>query len=208
MDQALKAHQALSCSGYSRTDFIVSDNGAGLSRNQYPAGPDQGLALPEGAQGPGHRIRRFPARPDRAGGQRTGLKQRSGQTPGKGLGTGPVERLKFARFRANTSQGGSNRALPAPILPFVYQEVRRLTLAAHVALGCRGVSCCGFPLRRPHRGNRASFSGGRHPARHDRDVICARTRKAFAGITFDELVQWMVQDASLDRCDRRGPKLT
>jgi len=24
---------------------------------------------------------------------------------------------------------------------------------------------------------------------------------------FDELVQWMVQDASLDRCDRWGPKL-
>jgi D-alanine-D-alanine ligase len=28
------------------------------------------------------------------------------------------------------------------------------------------------------------------------------------GHNFDELVQWMVQDASLDRCDRRGPKLT
>ncbi len=27
MDQALRAHQALSCSGYSRTDFIVSANG-------------------------------------------------------------------------------------------------------------------------------------------------------------------------------------
>jgi D-alanine-D-alanine ligase len=27
MDQALKAHKALSCSGYSRTDFIVSENG-------------------------------------------------------------------------------------------------------------------------------------------------------------------------------------
>jgi D-alanine-D-alanine ligase len=27
MDQALKAHQALSCRGYSRTDFIVSENG-------------------------------------------------------------------------------------------------------------------------------------------------------------------------------------
>ena len=24
----------------------------------------------------------------------------------------------------------------------------------------------------------------------------------------DRLVQWMVQDASLDRCDRWGPKLT
>jgi D-alanine-D-alanine ligase len=30
----------------------------------------------------------------------------------------------------------------------------------------------------------------------------------FAGATFDELVQWMVEDASLDRRDRRGPKLT
>ncbi len=31
--------------------------------------------------------------------------------------------------------------------------------------------------------------------------------QAFAGTTFDELVQWMVQDASLDRRDRWGPKL-
>jgi D-alanine-D-alanine ligase len=27
MDQALRAHQALSCGGYSRTDFVVSDTG-------------------------------------------------------------------------------------------------------------------------------------------------------------------------------------
>jgi len=26
--------------------------------------------------------------------------------------------------------------------------------------------------------------------------------KLFAGTTFDEFVQWMVQDASLGRCDR------
>jgi len=44
-------------------------------------------------------------------------------------------------FAAKYSQGGSKHILPGPILPFVYQEVRRLTLAAHVALGCRGVSC-------------------------------------------------------------------
>ena len=34
--------------------------------------------------------------------------------------------------------------LPAPILPAVYQEVRRLSLAAHRALGCRGVSRADF----------------------------------------------------------------
>jgi hypothetical protein len=32
--------------------------------------------------------------------------------------------------------------------------------------------------------------------------------QAVAGTTFDELVQWMVEDASFDRCDRWGPKLT
>jgi hypothetical protein len=41
-----------------------------------------------------------------------------------------------------------------------------------------------------------------NPTRHHQDVISARTRNAFAGTTFDEPVQWMVQDASPDRCDR------
>ena len=83
MDQALRAHRALSCSGYSRTDFIVSGEGADLPRNQHLAGPDGSLALPEGAEGAGHRIRGFPARSDRAG--RT-AQPRAGLTdPGKPL---------------------------------------------------------------------------------------------------------------------------
>ena len=41
--------------------------GAGLSGDQHLAGPDGGLALSQGAEGAGDRIRRFPARPDRAG---------------------------------------------------------------------------------------------------------------------------------------------
>jgi D-alanine-D-alanine ligase len=45
--------------------------------------------------------------------------------------------VKVYEFRANYSEGGSKDVQPAPDLPFVYQEVRRLTPAAHVALGCR-----------------------------------------------------------------------
>ena len=67
MDQALRAHRALSCTRLFPLRLHRFGQGADLSRNQYPAGPDQGLALSEGAQGPGHRVRRFPARPDRAG---------------------------------------------------------------------------------------------------------------------------------------------
>jgi hypothetical protein len=45
------------------------------------------------------------------------------------------------------------------------------------------------------------------PARHGRDVICAELA-IFAGTTLDELVEWMVEDVSLGRRDRRGPKLS
>lgn len=55
-----------------------------------------------------------------------------------------VPLIKFYDYEAKYSPGASKHILPAPILPFVYQEVRRLTLAAHVALGCRGVSRADF----------------------------------------------------------------
>ncbi len=55
-----------------------------------------------------------------------------------------VPLIKFYDYEAKYSPGASNHILPAPILPFVYQEARRLTLAAHVALGCRGVSRADF----------------------------------------------------------------
>ena len=55
-----------------------------------------------------------------------------------------VPTVKFYDYEAKYSPGASKHILPAPILPFVYQEVRRLTLAAHNALGCRGVSRADF----------------------------------------------------------------
>jgi hypothetical protein len=42
------------------------------------------------------------------------------------------------------------------------------------------------------------LQGGQTPTWYDRDVICAGTRKALRA-TFDEFVQWMVQDASPGR---------
>ena len=56
--------------------------GAGLPGNQYAAGPDGRIALPEGAEGAGDRISGFSARPDRAGRTAqpgTGLTGRSGR---------------------------------------------------------------------------------------------------------------------------------
>src|SRR5690606_38997800 len=55
-----------------------------------------------------------------------------------------VPTVRFYDYEAKYSPGASKHILPAPVLPFVYQEARRLTLAAHRALGCRGVSRADF----------------------------------------------------------------
>ncbi|MGC2122920.1 MAG: D-alanine--D-alanine ligase, partial [Xanthobacteraceae bacterium] len=55
-----------------------------------------------------------------------------------------VPATRFYDYEAKYAAGGSRHLLPAPILPNVYQEVRRLSLAAHSALGCRGVSRADF----------------------------------------------------------------
>ncbi|MEW6768814.1 MAG: D-alanine--D-alanine ligase [Pseudomonadota bacterium] len=107
--------------------------------------------------------------------------------------------LKFYDYEAKYSKGGSKHILPAPILPFVYQEVRRLTLAAHMALGCRGVSRADFRYddRIEGTGGLVCLEVNTQPGMTETSLVPELA--AYAGVTFDELVQWMVEDASLDR---------
>ncbi|MBN8980982.1 MAG: D-alanine--D-alanine ligase [Rhizobiales bacterium] len=107
--------------------------------------------------------------------------------------------LKFYDYEAKYSKGGSKHILPAPILPFVYQEVRRLTLAAHMALGCRGVSRADFRYddRIEGTGGLICLEVNTQPGMTETSLVPELA--AYAGVTFDELVQWMVEDASLDR---------
>ncbi len=107
--------------------------------------------------------------------------------------------LKFYDYEAKYSKGGSKHILPAPILPFVYQEVRRLTLAAHVALGCRGVSRADFRYddRIEGTGGLVCLEVNTQPGMTETSLVPELA--AYAGVTFDELVQWMVEDASLGR---------
>jgi D-alanine-D-alanine ligase len=110
-----------------------------------------------------------------------------------------VPTVKFYDYEAKYSPGASKHILPAPILPFVYQEVRRLTLAAHVALGCRGVSRADFRYddRIEGAGGLICLEVNTQPGMTETSLVPELA--AHAGITFDELVQWMVEDASLGR---------
>src|SRR4029079_18301061 len=51
-----------------------------------------------------------------------------------------VPTVKFYDYEAKYAPGGSKHLLPAPIAPEVYEECRRLQLAAHNAPVCRGVT--------------------------------------------------------------------
>ena len=108
-----------------------------------------------------------------------------------------VPATRFYDYEAKYAAGGSKHVLPAQILPNVYQEVRRLTLAAHNALGCRGVSRADFRYDDRGTGELVCLEVNTQPGMTETSLVPELA--AYAGIAFDELVQWMVQDASTNR---------
>jgi D-alanine-D-alanine ligase len=108
-----------------------------------------------------------------------------------------VPATRFYDYEAKYAAGGSKHLLPAQILPNVYQEVRRLTLAAHNALGCRGVSRADFRYDDRGTGELVCLEVNTQPGMTETSLVPELA--AYAGITFDELVRWMVHDASTNR---------
>jgi D-alanine-D-alanine ligase len=110
-----------------------------------------------------------------------------------------VPTARFYDYEAKYAPGGSRHLLPAPISPIVYQEVRRLTLAAHRALGCRGVSRADFRWddSAEGTGGLVCLEVNTQPGMTETSLVPEMA--AHAGISFVELVQWMVEDASLNR---------
>ena len=110
-----------------------------------------------------------------------------------------VPTVRFYDYEAKYAPGGSKHLLPAPVSSFVYQQVRRLALAAHRALGCRGESRADFRYddRIEGTGGLVCLEVNTQPGMTETSLVPELA--AHAGITFDELVQWMIEDASLNR---------
>jgi len=110
-----------------------------------------------------------------------------------------VPTVRFYDYEAKYAPGGSKHLLPAPISPIVYQLTRRLAVAAHRALGCRGVSRADFRYddRVEGTGGLVCLEVNTQPGMTETSLVPELA--AHAGITFDELVRWMVEDASLNR---------
>ena len=110
-----------------------------------------------------------------------------------------VPTVKFYDYEAKYAPGGSKHLLPAPVSAEIYEECRRLSLSAHRALGCRGVSRADFRYDDSLSGAEglACLEVNTQPGMTE--VSLVPELAAHAGISFEDLVRWMIEDASLDR---------
>jgi len=110
-----------------------------------------------------------------------------------------VSKGSFYDYSSKYAPGGSEHIFPADVPLDIYRRCQQLSLAAHKALGCRGVSRSDF---------RYNDAIGADP---DLVLLELNTQPgmtgtslvpelaAHAGHSYEDLVTWMVNDASVDR---------
>jgi D-alanine-D-alanine ligase len=104
--------------------------------------------------------------------------------------------LAFYDYEAKYSPGGSRHILPAQIPEDVYTRIQEYAVGAHAALGCRGVSRSDFRYE-PKSGALVCLEVNTQPGMTSTSLVPDMARHD--GMTFGELVEWMLADASLSR---------
>jgi len=105
----------------------------------------------------------------------------------------------FYDYDAKYVEGGSKHILPAKISPIVYQTIETLAVKAHQALGCRGVSRADFRFdeREDGSGDLICLEVNTQPGMTPTSLVPEMA--AHKGMSFKDLVSWMVEDASCCR---------
>jgi D-alanine-D-alanine ligase len=107
-----------------------------------------------------------------------------------------ADHLEFYDYEAKYAPGGSKHLLPAPVPAGVREAVRRHTVAAHHALGCRGVSRCDF--RWDEAKNELIFLEiNTQPGMTPTSLVPELGQHR--GLSFPDLVALLVEDAGLNR---------
>ncbi|MCR0984424.1 D-alanine--D-alanine ligase [Roseomonas populi] len=111
----------------------------------------------------------------------------------------------FYDYDAKYADGGSAHTIPARVPEAVAQRAMEVAVAAHAALGCRGVSRSDFRWddSRPGADGLVLLEVNTQPGMTPTSLVPEQA--AYRGITFPELCAWMVQQAQHDGMER-GPK--
>ncbi|GLQ06007.1 D-alanine--D-alanine ligase [Sneathiella chinensis] len=106
---------------------------------------------------------------------------------------------RFYDYEAKYTEGKADHLMPAPLPKDRYEEVLELGLRAHKALGCRGVSRSDFRLNDVEGGDGEFYILETNTQPGMTELSLVPEIAGHMGITFEELVRWMVEDASCDR---------
>jgi D-alanine-D-alanine ligase len=111
----------------------------------------------------------------------------------------PLKGLEFYDYEAKYAPGGSQHVLPADLSPDVYQLVRKYTVAACRALGCRGAARADFRYddTTDGAGELICLEVNTQPGMTETSLVPELAQHA--GWSFGELVRWLVEDASCNR---------
>lgn len=108
----------------------------------------------------------------------------------------PDKGYKFYDFDSKYQPGGSKHVCPAPLSPIIYQNVQRMSVAAHQAIGCRGVSRSDFRFDE-EKGELVWLEVNTQPGMTPTSLVPDIAK--VSGHSFGDLVKWMVEDASCMR---------
>jgi D-alanine-D-alanine ligase len=110
-----------------------------------------------------------------------------------------IPQVGFYDYEAKYSPGGSQHILPAEVPKEIYRKCQMYSLMAHDAIGCRGISRCDFRYEemQGQEGQLYLIEINTQPGMTGTSLVPEMA--AHAGHTMEELVTWMVNDASLDR---------
>ncbi len=110
-----------------------------------------------------------------------------------------VPEMAFYDYKSKYEEGGSRHIYPADIPNDIFRKCQQISLAAHAALGCKGVSRSDFRYDdTPGQvGELVLLEVNTQPGMTGTSLVPELAQHA--GHSFEELVTWMVNDASLGR---------
>jgi len=101
----------------------------------------------------------------------------------------------FYDYEAKYTDGKTVHLCPAPVPDAVSQSCMEIAEKAHEALGCRGVSRSDFRYD-PDTGRLVILEVNTQPGMTPLSLVPEQAK--YLGMTFEELVSWMVENASCD----------
>ena len=103
---------------------------------------------------------------------------------------------EYYDFDAKYAEGGSRHVVPADLPSGVTEAAKSAALKAHQALGCRGATRSDFRYDE-EKDRLVILETNTQPGMTPTSLVPEQA--AFLGISFEELVAWMIEDASCQR---------